>query len=98
MFFRATKSQTFFLLKQKETIFVFYFLLSMVILNFVTNVLAFHGRDIIQMYQPMKLLLLSYNRVNYNADATLLLIQLYPLLGSIFQKQFGNRAGNLFVF
>lgn len=80
MFFKATKSQTVFLLKQKGTVFVFYFLLIMVLLNFVTNVLAFQGRDVIRMYQPMKLLLLSYNRVNYNADSTLLFIQLYPLM------------------
>ncbi|MBD5486274.1 MAG: hypothetical protein HDR18_12275 [Lachnospiraceae bacterium] len=32
------------------------------------------------MYQPMKLLLLSYNRINWNASNTLLLLQLYPLL------------------
>lgn len=32
------------------------------------------------MYHPMKLLALSYNRIYHNADNTLLLIQLYPLL------------------
>lgn len=80
MLIKATKSQCFFLIKQKETLFVFYFLLGMVLINFTTNVLAFQGRDTIQMYQPMYLLLLSYNRINYNANSTLLFIQLYPLL------------------
>lgn len=68
------------MLKQKETLVVFYVLLIQVLGNFISNVLTFQGIDIIQMYQPMKLLLLSYNRVNYNADATLLFIQLYPIL------------------
>lgn len=80
MLFKTTKSQTLFLLKQKEAILVFYLLLIMVLINFMNNVITFQGKDIIRMYQPMKLLLLSYNRVNYNADATLLFIQLYPLL------------------
>lgn len=80
MFFRAVTSQMNFMLKRKGTLVVFYILLTMVLSNFIRNVLAFQGRDLIEMYQPMKLLLLSYNRVNYSADATLLLIQLYPLL------------------
>jgi len=80
MFIKATLTQTNFMLKQKETLVVFYVLLIQVLGNFISNVLTFQGIDIIQMYQPMKLLLLSYNRVNYNADATLLFIQLYPIL------------------
>jgi hypothetical protein len=80
MFFKATKSQTSFLLRQKGTVFVFYVLLVMVLRNFIENVLTFQGSDVSQMYHPMKILLLSYNRVYYNASATLLLLQLYPLL------------------
>lgn len=80
MFIKATLTQTNFMLKQKETLVVFYVLLIQVLGNFISNVLTFQGIDIIQMYQPMKLLLLSYNRINYNADATLLFIQLYPIL------------------
>lgn len=80
MFFKATKEQTFFLLKKKSSIFVFYVLLIMVLINFVSNVLEFSGRDVTHMYHSMKILLLSYNRVNYQGDATLVLIQLYPLL------------------
>lgn len=80
MFWKSTIAQTRYLLRRKGAILVFYVLLGMVIFNFINNVVAFQGRDITNMYHPMKLLLLSYNRTNYNADLTLLLIQLYPLL------------------
>lgn len=80
MIFKATISQTAFMLKKKESVCVFYVLFLMVIINFIGNVLYFQGKDIVEMYQPMKLLLLSYNRTNLNATNTLLLIQLYPLL------------------
>lgn len=78
--FKAVKSQTVFLFKKKEAIFVFYVLLIMVIFNFIGNVLDFQGRDVAVMFQPMRFLLLSYDRVNWNATNTFLLIQLYPLL------------------
>lgn len=80
MIFKTTISQTAFMLKKRESICVFYVLFFMVIINFVGNVLYFQGRDVVEMYQPMKLLLLSYNRTDLNATNTLLLIQLYPLL------------------
>lgn len=80
MFISATITQIKFMLKQKGAVFSFYILLLMVLSNFINNVLEFQGMEVIRMYHPMKLLLLSYNRVNYSADATLLLIQLYPLL------------------
>lgn len=80
MILKATISQTAFMLKKKGSICVFYILFFMVLTNFIDNVLSFQGRDILEMYQPMKLLLLSYNRVNLNATNTLLLIQLYPIL------------------
>lgn len=80
MIFKAAISQTAFMLKKRESICTFYVLFFMVITNFIGNVLYFQGVDIVEMYQPMKLLLLSYNRVNWNGTNTLLLIQLYPLL------------------
>lgn len=80
MFIKATVAQVRFLLRKRGTLCVFYILLLMVLANFIGNVMEFQGKDVIQMYQPVKLLLLSYNRVNYNANATLLLVQLYPLL------------------
>lgn len=80
MIFKATISQTNFLLRKKEAICVLYMLFIMVLINFISNVLYFQGRDIVEMSQPMKLLLLSYNRTELNATNTLLLIQLYPFL------------------
>lgn len=80
MIFKTTITQTDFLLKKRGAIGVFYFLLIMVFSNFIGNVLYFQGRDIAEMIQPMKLLLLSYNRTDLNATNTLLLIQLYPFL------------------
>lgn len=80
MIFKATISQTNFLLRKKEAICVFYMLFIMVLINFISNVQYFQGRDIVEMSQPMKLLLLSYNRTELNATNTLLLIQLYPFL------------------
>ncbi len=80
MIFKATISQTALMLRKKESVCVFYILFFMVVINFIGNVLYFQGRDIAEMYQPMKLLLLSYNRTNLNATNTLLLVQLYPLL------------------
>lgn len=80
MILKATMSQTAFMLKKRESLCVFYILFFMVLINFVGNVLYFQGRDVAEMYHPMKLLLLSYNRTDLNATNTLLLIQLYPLL------------------
>ena len=80
MFFKAAACQCRFILKQKWCLFTFALLLAWVLINFVGNVLTFQGMDAAEMYQPMKLLLLSYNRINYNADFTLLLVQLYPFL------------------
>lgn len=80
MMLKATMAQTAYILKKKEAVCVFYILFAMVIFNFIGNVLYFQGRDVVAMYQPMKLLLLSFNRVSFNATNTLLLIQVYPLL------------------
>lgn len=80
MIFKATISQTAFLLRKKEAVCAFYVLFFMVMINFIGNVFYFQGSDVMEMVQPMKLLLLSYNRTNLNANNTLLLIQLYPLL------------------
>ncbi|MDE7223355.1 MAG: hypothetical protein K2O34_06200, partial [Acetatifactor sp.] len=80
MIIKATMTQTAFMLKKRESLCVFYVLFFMVIINFFGNVLYFQGRDVAEMYYPMKLLLLSYNRTDLNATNTLLLVQLYPLL------------------
>lgn len=80
MFFRAVSVQTFFRLKKRSTLFTFYFWLGLTLLNFVSNVLEFQGTDVLLMYHPMKLLLLSYNRASYQTDIFFTFVQLYPLL------------------
>lgn len=80
MFLRATVSQVNFMLKQKKAIVIFYVLLAMVLANFVMNVLLFRGTDVGMMYQPMKLLLLSWNRTLIGGDLLLGFLQIYPLL------------------
>lgn len=80
MFFYAVLSQSKLLLKQRNSILVFYSLLAIMLLNFTTNVVEFQGLDITQMIQPMKLLTISYNRVYNNSNITLILVQLYPIL------------------
>lgn len=80
MFWKVTISQVNHLLRKKEAICVFCILFAMIIYNFLSNVFLFQGIDVVEMYHPMKLMILSYNRINYNADITLLLIQIYPLL------------------
>lgn len=92
MFFRSFKSQFHFALRQRITQIVFGVLLIVVGINFAENVLTFQGMDVTNMYHPMKMLALSYNKVNYNADITLLITQIYPLLvacpaGLIYAKE-----------
>lgn len=77
MFWKVTISQTRYLLKKKEAVLVFLVLFGLVIYNFIGNVLEFQGMDVVDMYLPMKLMVLSCNRTT---DNTLLLIQMYPLL------------------
>lgn len=77
---KLIKHQVLFTLREKNAVFTFYFLMAIVLLNFTSNVFAFQGRDIIEMYQPLKMLSISFNRIYYNADLTLFLIQLYPVL------------------
>ena len=80
MFFKATKTQIVFLLKQKSAIFTFFIFLAIVLLNFIQNVIDFQGMDVVEMYHPMKSLLLSFDKVFYKGDNTILFVQLYPLL------------------
>lgn len=72
--------QTKFLFKHREAVVTFFLLIWLIIGKYLGNVFAFRGMDITQMYYPLKLLTLPYNRVNCNADVTTLLIMLYPIL------------------
>lgn len=80
MFLKVTASQVKFMLRQKNARIVFYILLVMILTNFISNVLMFQGMDVINMYHPMKLLLLSWNRSIIGADLLFGFLQLYPLL------------------
>ncbi len=80
MFWKVTVSQTRYLLKKKEAMLIFLLVFGFAIYNFVGNVLEFQGMDVVEMYHPMKLMLLSYNKSCYKAENTLLLIQMYPFL------------------
>ena len=79
-YFRAVRKQTEHLLLSKGAMATFALLLALVFLSFAENVNEFRGYDIVSMYHPMKILLLSYNRTYYNATFALLLIQLFPLV------------------
>ena len=80
MFLKIVIAQVIDLLKKKEAALAFMILLGMVIYTFIGNVLEFQGMDAAEMYHPMKLMLLSYNRTDYAADMTALFMQLYPFL------------------
>lgn len=80
MYRKLIITQVTYLLKKKEAMLAFFILFGMVIYTFIGNVLEYQGMDIAEMYHPMKLMLLSYNRTSGNAEMTGLLIQLYPFL------------------
>lgn len=72
--------QCLFALRQKKAIVTFYILLGLVLLNYVINMFEFQGTDLVEMYHPARLLLLSFNRTYDSADGALLFVQLYPVL------------------
>lgn len=80
MFFTAFRTQMHYALRQRITQLVFWTLFLLVGLNFVENVTTFCGMDVTNMYHPMKMLTLSYNKAYYNSEYTLLIVQMYPLL------------------
>lgn len=80
MYVKATRTQIKLLLFQWGSLLAFGLLLALMLNNFVENVLEHQGTDVVLMYHPMKLLSLSYNKVNYKADTLIFLVQLVPLL------------------
>ena len=84
-YFRAVRKQTEHLLLSKGAMATFALLLALVFLSFAENVNEFRGYDIVSMYHPMKILLLSYNRTYYslvneqhNGEAVLAVSRLGP--------------------
>ena len=80
MFWDSFRTQVYFILRQRITQIVFGVLLIFVSINYIDNVLTFHGMDMTNLYHPMKMLSLSYNKTYYNAEMALLIVQIYPLL------------------
>ena len=101
MLIKVIKKQTIFLLKQKEASLTFILLLAVVLGNYITNVLTFRGTDISQMYQPMKLLALSLNKVYFSANIQLLIVMIQHMLvfNGIVQifHDLDNASGNLLI-
>lgn len=96
MLLKEVFAKTKYILGSRRTAGVFYLLFFMVVINFVDNVVEFRGLDVLQMYHPMKLLLLSYNKTCHNAELAIFLTQLYPLLVCIpggFVIQRGKQIG-----
>ena len=92
MFTRILRIQLSYCFRQRITQLTMLFLFLLVGTNYINNVILFKGTDIIEMYHPMKLLLLSFNRGIYSADSIMFFMQLYPLLlafpaGSILAKE-----------
>ena len=72
------------MMKQKTTQITLLILFALVGANYIDNVRLFRGYDVINMYHPMMLLMLSYCRgYTISADLILFFIQLYPLLVSL---------------
>ena len=80
MLVRTTRSQIAFLLRQKEAVFTFCVLLLLVLANFIDNCREYQGFDVMALAHTTKLGLLSFNRMGYKADLSIMFLQLYPLL------------------
>lgn len=63
------------IVEKKVATGVFFFLFSIMLVNYFTNIFTYSGTDIVDMYHPMKLLTLS----NYS-EYSFYLLQYYPLL------------------
>lgn len=80
MFVRTTWAHVKFLLGKTSSKITFFVLFLVMLMTFVSNVLDFRGYDVIEMFHPMNILSLSYDRTAHNAGTALLLVQLLPLL------------------
>lgn len=102
MLVRTTRSQIAFLLRQKEAVFTFCVLLLLVLVNFIDNCREYQGFDVMALAHTTKLGLLSFNRMGYKADLSIMFLQLYPLLvvcpaGFILAKERGTREHVLMI-
>lgn len=78
MLFDSIRSQMNIMFRKNTAIVAFYIMLVFVLCNYVSNILQYRGSDIVEMYQPVKLLLLSDE--NINTPYGFYLMQVYPIL------------------
>ena len=78
MLLQSIRSQMNIMFRKKTAIFAFYIMLGLVFCNYISNVLQYRGYDVNEMYQSVKLLLLSDENIN-NPWGTYLM-QIYPIL------------------
>lgn len=102
MFFRTTRTQITFLLRQKEAVLTCCALLLLVLVTFFSNCQDFQGYDVMALPHTTKLGLLSWNRISHKADLTMVFLQLYPLLvvcpaGFILAKERGTQEHVLMI-
>lgn len=102
MLVRTTRSQIVFLLRQKEAVFTFCVLMLLVLVNFVDNCQEYQGFDVMALAHTTKMGLLSFNRMGYKADLSMIFIELYPLLvvcpaGFILAKERGTQEHVLMI-
>lgn len=75
MLFQSIKMQTAVLLKKKSVLLMYFLMLALVLGNFIINLFNSYGKDLVQLYHPMKLLLLSsWSPLGFY------FIQFYPIL------------------
>ena len=102
MLVRTTRSQISFLLRQKESVLTFCVLMLLVLVNFLGNCQEYQGFDVMALAHTTKMGLLSFNRMGYKADLSMIFIQLYPLLvvcpaGFILAKERGTQEHILMI-
>lgn len=102
MIARTTHSQIKFLFRQKEAIFTFCVLVLLVLITFLLNCQEFQGCDVMALAHTTKMGLLSWNRMGYKADISMVFIQLYPLLvvcpaGFVVAKERGTQEHVLMI-
>lgn len=76
--FQSICSQMNIMLQKKTAILAFYIILGLVFCNYIVNVLHYRGYDVNEMYQPVKLLLLSEE--NITVPFGTYFMQIYPIL------------------
>lgn len=75
MLFKSIRIQMEIISEKKGVVFLFFGLIILVLMNYLKNVFTYAGTDLVEMYHPMKLLVLSsYGAYGYY------LMQCYPLL------------------